>query len=74
MPKNASETITTLGDMKILPKEFVSKIIGMANFRNILIHAYLKIDREIVYENLQHIPDFRKFQKYILEFLKKEEL
>lgn len=70
MPKNAAETITTLGDMKILPKEFVSKIVGMANFRNILIHAYLKIDREIIYKNLQNISDFREFQKYILEFLK----
>ncbi len=74
MPQNTAETITTLGDMHVIPREFALKIVGMANFRNILIHAYLKIDREIVYKNLQNIPDFRAFQKYILEFLKREGL
>lgn len=45
------------------------KLSVMANFRNILVHAYLNIHRAIVYDNLQEIDDFREFQRYILTYL-----
>lgn len=71
-PKNDSEAIIILGSYAVIPKDFASSIVGMANFRNILVHGYLKIDRGTVYKYLQRIEDFRKFQKYILENIQKK--
>ncbi|MFQ5864025.1 MAG: HepT-like ribonuclease domain-containing protein [bacterium] len=45
-------------------------MVGLVNFRNILVHAYLEIDRQIVYENLKHLDDFRQFMKYLTRYLK----
>lgn len=42
----------------------------MAGFRNILVHDYLKIDREIVYEViLNNLKDIEKFIKVIVEYI-----
>lgn len=70
-PKDNSEAIITLGEKGILPLNFAQKIVGMANLRNILVHVYLKIDRSVLYQNIQRIDDFRQFQKHILPYLKK---
>lgn len=65
------EAIIALGEHRIIPIEFAQKIKPMAGFRNILVHEYLKIDRNKVYEYTGKIEDFRKFERYILEFLEK---
>ncbi|MBL7075024.1 DUF86 domain-containing protein [candidate division KSB1 bacterium] len=70
-PVNNTEAILRLGEHGVIPMDFAERISGMVNFRNILIHAYLKIDENIVYEHLTTIEDFRVFQKHILEYLKK---
>lgn len=70
-PKNDSEAIIILGSNEVIPSNFAESIVGMANFRNILVHGYLKIDRSIVYRYLHRAEDFRKFQKYILENIQK---
>ncbi|MBE0448784.1 MAG: DUF86 domain-containing protein [Actinobacteria bacterium] len=55
----------------IIPKEFAREIRGIAGFRNILIHEYVKIDVEKVYGYLQKAPEqFDAFRSYIGKFLK----
>ncbi|HCG98415.1 MAG TPA: hypothetical protein DE036_00970 [Actinobacteria bacterium] len=54
-----------------MPKEFAGQIRGIAGFRNILIHEYVEIDIEKVYEYLQKVPEqFDEFRSYIGKFLK----
>lgn len=44
--------------------------IKMIGFRNILVHDYLDVDRDIVYEVLQqHLGDLRSIQGYLSRFL-----
>lgn len=67
-----AKIIEKLGETKIVPKDFAEANIEMARFRNLIIHAYEKIDLNLVYQNLQKAPDiFRKFAKYYLEFLER---
>ncbi|MBU4338957.1 DUF86 domain-containing protein [Patescibacteria group bacterium] len=67
-----SEVIEKLGEYEIVPEKFAKENADMAKFRNLIIHAYDKIDMEQVYQNLQKTPDiFRKFAKYFVEFLEK---
>jgi len=69
-PRDNAEAIITLGEKEVIPLKFAKSIVGMANLRNILVHGYLKIDRTLLYENIQKLDDFREFQKYILAYLK----
>lgn len=62
-----------LGEAKILPGNLVKRLIPMVGFRNILIHEYLNVDLEEVYQSAQEgIEDLREFSRYILETLEKE--
>lgn len=55
----------------IVSKRLLNKLAGINSFRNILVHDYEKIDREIVYKKLQtNLEDFIDFKKQIAKFLK----
>ncbi len=42
----------------------------MMGFRNILVHQYLDVDRQIVYEVLHnHLDDFRRLRTVFARFL-----
>lgn len=65
------DVVLGLGDCEVIPKSFAKKSAHMTDFRNIIIHIYLKIDPAKVYQNLQKAPDeFTKFCQYFLKFLK----
>jgi len=65
------DIILSLGECEIIPQSFAKKSSQMTDFRNILIHLYLKIDSQEVYKNFKKAPlEFNKFVKYFLKFLK----
>ena len=68
-PADGPSAIRLMGDKGVLPTDFAQRIVGMANFRNILVHAYLNIKREIVYDMLERLDDFRTFQRHIVTYL-----
>jgi len=70
-PLDRAGAIIRLAEKGVYPRDYAEKIVGMANFRNILVHAYLRIDRALVYEHMQKIQDFRDFQRYILDYLER---
>lgn len=67
-----ADAISGLGQYYIIPADFAEQIRPMAGFRNILVHEYLKIDRNKVYDYTQRLNDFRKFAAYVVEFLEKD--
>lgn len=73
--ESETEAILALSEPAIIPKEFADKIKGMPAFRNRIIHDYLpnEFDAEKLFENLQNIDDFRKFSKYISEWIAKKD-
>ena len=62
--------ILILGDLGILPQEFARKLAPIAGFRNILVHLYLEVDWNIVYNQLHELSDLYKFIEYIQNWLK----
>jgi len=69
--ESEAEAILALSEAKIIPKEFAEKIKGMPAFRNRIIHDYLpnEFDAVRLFDNLQGLDDFKKFSKYILEWI-----
>lgn len=67
------DIILGLGETGVIPKSLAKKSKSMTDFRNLLIHVYLKIDPEKVYENLQKAPEeFTQFCRYFLKFLERD--
>lgn len=72
-PEDNGDIVSVLIDAKILSKKLGEKLVGIVNFRNILVHDYENIDREIVYLKLQkNLGDFYLFKKDIIKYLKKK--
>jgi len=69
-PKDNKEAIMELGQKGVIPFSFAKHILPTANLRNLLVHEYTKIDTALIYKHLKDIEDFRKFQKYILKYIK----
>lgn len=66
------QVILVLGEYGIVSEKFAKENADMAKFRNLLIHEYIKVDLNKVYNNLQKAPDiFRKFAKAYQKFLDK---
>ncbi|MCK4268157.1 MAG: DUF86 domain-containing protein [Actinomycetia bacterium] len=63
------EAIRSLGQYRVIPAEFAEQFSHVAGFRNILVHEYLKIDRNKVFDFLHNLQDFREFSRYVLGFL-----
>jgi len=63
------EVILKLGKHGVIPQEFSDQIKGMAGLRNILIHEYLRIDLNKLFDYLKYrLEDFIQFIRYIREY------
>lgn len=73
-PEDNQDTLSVLYEKHIISQRLYNKIIGLANFRNILVHDYEKIDRGIVYAKLKkNLDDFIQFRNEVLKFIDKNE-
>jgi uncharacterized protein YutE (UPF0331/DUF86 family) len=68
-PQDGAAALQLLGEKGVLPRDLVKKLGGIVAFRNILVHAYLHINRGIVHAKLAEIGDFREYQRHILTYL-----
>jgi len=60
------DSISLLGERKILPREFAYNFAGIASFRNFLAHDYEKVDYiHICEEVLKKLEDIKKYLDYI---------
>ncbi|MGB9859149.1 MAG: type VII toxin-antitoxin system HepT family RNase toxin [Moorellaceae bacterium] len=72
VPADYRSIIEKLKDAQILPADFAQKIIGMAGYRNRLIHEYSKVTPEELYEILENrLNDLTLFCHYIVSYLEK---
>lgn len=70
--KDYTQVILSLGDYEVLSREFANKIRGMAGYRNRLVHLYWEVKDEELYKIIkENINDFKEFNYYIREYLKK---
>ena len=71
LPSDYKDIILVLYENKVIPKKLAKELEGMAGFRNILVHGYAKIDRNMVYKHLhQDLPKISKYAKCLARFAK----
>ena len=68
-PYGYGDIFTILLEEGLLPSALANTMKRIAGFRKILVHDYLEIDPEIVYDSLQKIEDFKKFANHVVTWL-----
>jgi len=67
-----SSAVDVLGELGVLPAEFARRFRGVAGFRNVLVHGYLRVDLARVHELLNSgLDDFAEFAQHIERFLQR---
>jgi uncharacterized protein YutE (UPF0331/DUF86 family) len=70
VPDTYADLFAKLAEVGVLPGEFADKMVGMAKFRNVLVHLYLEVDLKRLYSYIQNnLDDFERYARYIAEFL-----
>ena len=67
-PDSYYESITILGQYKIIPRDFAYSFAGIASFRNFLAHDYDNVDSLIVCKTIiEKLDEVREYLDYIKE-------
>jgi len=72
-PRDYYEAIIRMGELGVLPFEFVRKLAPIAGFRNILVHEYLSVNWDEVHKQLIEIEDLINFADLVREWLRKKD-
>jgi len=68
-----TDIIDRMGEKEIVPPSFARAIRPMAGFRNLLVHAYTRVDAARVHQALQtHLDDFETFAQHIQRYLDRQ--
>lgn len=69
-PESNREIFQVLFENKLLDEKLTKSLSNMAGFRNILVHDYVKLNKEIVYEIIANdLKDIKKFIKVVSEYI-----
>ncbi|MCK4554080.1 DUF86 domain-containing protein [Candidatus Parcubacteria bacterium] len=72
-PEKNDDIFDILAEGKVYPRSFAEELWGAGGFRNILVHNYVDLNLNLVYDNLEKgIPTFKKYARYIAKFLLKK--
>ena len=71
-PEGYADIFSKLFEGGIINEATEQKMSDIAGFRNILVHDYLKISYEIVYDNLHDLDVFINFARQINSFITHE--
>jgi uncharacterized protein YutE (UPF0331/DUF86 family) len=65
-PESNKDIFNVLAENNYIPRKSLTQLSKMAQFRNLIVHSYTKIDPEIVYTILQrNLKDLKQFAGYI---------
>ena len=71
-PVTNKEVFEVLGAQKIITPRLTENFSNLAKFRNVLVHDYVEVDLQKIYNYLQNdLSDFEKYIIAIAKFIKK---
>ena len=69
-PSTSRETFLRIGEIGVMPKDFVEIIAQSAGFRNKIIHEYNELEKEKVYKTVDEaLEQYTNYCKYILNYI-----
>ena len=72
-PDKYNQVFEILGEYDVIPKDFVPIMVDLGKIHNVLVHVYLEVKPEKIYDKLQtELVNLEKFARCIVEFLEKQ--
>lgn len=69
-PTEYRDIFPKLTEIGVLPESLATRLVAMAKFRNVLVHLYLEIEVERLYQYIQHnLEDFDEFATHVGAYL-----
>ena len=69
-PPDSRSAILGLGKHGILPQDFAQELAGLSGLRNVIVHRYMTVDDELIYQFLQRcVADFETFNQHIVDYV-----
>ena len=69
-PESYADIFRILADKDVIARDLCEELVGMAAFRNVLVHDYLRLDRKKVYHILcEKLPFLEKMGQIFSELL-----
>jgi uncharacterized protein YutE (UPF0331/DUF86 family) len=68
-PVDYYDAILRMGELGVLPADFARHLAPLAGFRNILVHEYLAVDWDEVYQALHSLEDLERFDESVRRWL-----
>ena len=69
-PSDSRSAILGLGRHGVLPQDFAQKLASMSGLRNVIVHRYMTVDDELIYQFLQRcVTDFETFSQHLVDYL-----
>lgn len=69
-PADYRGSIICMGELGVLDAGFARRLAPLAGFRNILVHEYMSINWDEVYESLNRLDDLRHFADSVTRWMK----
>ena len=69
-PSSNREIFIILFENKIIDNNMKTNLCNMAGLRNILVHDYVNLDREVVYDIIKnYIKDIENFRDIVMNYI-----
>ena len=68
-PIDYYDAILRMGELGVLEAEFARQLAPVAGFRNVLVHEYVAVDWDEVYDALHRLNDMERFARSVRRWL-----
>lgn len=69
-PRDYADCIAILAELGAIDEDLKQRLVGMARFRNLIVHLYAKVDDREVYRVMQeHLEDFDRYLSSVGRYL-----
>ena len=70
MPMTLRTTFLRAGELNIIPAALAQRVAAAAGLRNLIVHAYAKVDLKIVYDSIRPaLIDFSEFAAALSQYM-----
>jgi uncharacterized protein YutE (UPF0331/DUF86 family) len=69
-PADYYDAILRMAELGLLPPDFARQLAPIAGFRNILVHEYLGLNWDHVYEHLRGSHDLLRFSEHVRHWMR----
>jgi uncharacterized protein YutE (UPF0331/DUF86 family) len=66
-PRDYEDVITVLGETGMIPAALREQLRGMGKFRNLLVHEYVDLDHDQVYESLSDVETLEQLAVHLVQ-------